>query len=187
MLSYHRTHAWFISYPYTDSRIDSKNSNQFQTNNAYHRAGTKLSRHIVSVHAQVCASFSGCLPHTHIHTLWIGQEDEAPDTSATADEQPHRQHHPVLQHTAQPAHQEETRNYLHPTQAVHHTVPQLAKAKVLLRQRGHHGLEARAGNQQQLDFVFNKHISNLIIIISKTISAKTTHNTQATKTQQPQQ
>lgn len=83
------------------------------------------------------------LKHTHtwMLTLGVGKEDEAPDAGHRAHEQAGSKQHTLLQHTAQPANKEEPTNHLHTTQSVHHTVSQLSKPKVLLRQWCYHGLE----------------------------------------------
>lgn len=75
-----------------------------------------------------------------VSTSGVAEEGQAPDTGGAADDQAHGQHHSVLHLPAQPAHKEEAQDDLHPTQAVHQTVAQLAQAEVALRQRRHHGL-----------------------------------------------
>lgn len=79
--------------------------------------------------------------HTHMHTLGVGKEDKAPDAGHTAHEQASGEQHALLKYSAQPAHEEKPANHLHAAQAIHHTVPQLTKAEVLLRHRCNHGLE----------------------------------------------
>lgn len=75
-----------------------------------------------------------------VSTSGLAEENEAPDTGGAADDQAHRQHRTVRNLAAQPAHKEEAHDDLHPTQAVHQAVAQLAEAEVALRQRCHHGL-----------------------------------------------
>lgn len=73
-------------------------------------------------------------------TSGAAEEDEAPDTGGGADDQAHSQHGTVRHLPAQPAHKEEAQDDLHPAQAVHQAVTQLAKTEVTLRHRCHHGL-----------------------------------------------
>lgn len=80
-----------------------------------------------------------CFPG-QVSTSGVAEEDEAPDAGGAADEQAHGQHGSVLHLPAQPADEEEAQDDLHPAQAVHQAVGQLAKAKVALRHRCHHGL-----------------------------------------------
>lgn len=80
-----------------------------------------------------------CSPR-QVSTLGVAEEDEAPDTGGAADDQAHGQHGAVRHLPAQPAHKEEAQDDLHPAQAVHQAVAQLAEAEVALRQRCHHGL-----------------------------------------------
>lgn len=80
-----------------------------------------------------------CFPG-QVSTSGVAEEDEAPDTGGAADDQAHGQHSAVRHLPAQPANKEEAQDDLHPAQAVHQTVAQLAKAKEALRQRSHHGL-----------------------------------------------
>lgn len=86
-----------------------------------------------------CVFVFVCLPG-QVSTSGVAQEDEAPDTGGAADDQAHGQHGAVRHLPAQPAHKEEAQDDLHPTQAVHQAVAQLAKAEVALCQRSHHGL-----------------------------------------------
>ncbi len=76
-------------------------------------------------------------------TLRIGQEDQAPDTGDIADDEADGQHHSVRHTLAQPAHEQESSNYLDATNTVHDAVLQLAEVKELLRQRSHHSLEGQ--------------------------------------------
>lgn len=76
-----------------------------------------------------------------VGTSEVAEEDEAPDAGGATDEQAGSQQRPLGHLLAQPADKDEARDDFQPTQAVHHTVAQLAKAKVALRQRSHHGLE----------------------------------------------
>lgn len=80
-----------------------------------------------------------CFPR-QVSTSGVAEEDEAPDTGGAADDQADGQHGTVRHLPAQPAHKEEAQDDLHPAQAVHQAVAQLAKAEVALRQRSHHGL-----------------------------------------------
>lgn len=80
-----------------------------------------------------------CFPG-QVSTSRVAEEDEAPDTGCTADDQAHGQHGTVRHLPAQPAYKEEAQDDLYPAQAVHQAVGQLAKAKEALRQRSHHGL-----------------------------------------------
>ena len=75
--------------------------------------------------------------------MGVCEEDEAPDARHAADEQAGGKHGAVGHAAAQPAHEEEAQDDLHPAQAVHHAVPQLTKAEVALSQRSHHGLRDR--------------------------------------------
>lgn len=96
-----------------------------------------------SVCAFACVSFFACVfvcSPRQVSTLGVAEEDEAPDTGGAADDQAHGQHGAVRHLPAQPAHKEEAQDDLHPAQAVHQAVAQLAEAEVALRQRCHHGL-----------------------------------------------
>ncbi|KAA8587345.1 hypothetical protein FQN60_016207 [Etheostoma spectabile] len=86
------------------------------------------------------STWQGWKDNTLVSTSGVAEEDEAPDTSGAADDKAHSQHSAVCHLPAQPAHKEEAQDDLHPAQAVHQTVAQLAKAEVALRQRSHHGL-----------------------------------------------
>lgn len=83
----------------------------------------------------VFVSFRG-----QVSTSGVAEEDQAPDTGGAADDQAHSQHDAVRHLPAQPAHKEEAQDDLHPAQAVHQAVAQLAKAEVALCERSHHGL-----------------------------------------------
>lgn len=80
-------------------------------------------------------------PPGQVGTSGVAEEDEAPDTSHTADDQADGQHGTVRHLPAQPAYEEESQDDLHPTQAVHQAVGQLAEAEEALCQRSHHGLK----------------------------------------------
>lgn len=88
---------------------------------------------------RVCLGVFVCLPR-QVGTSGVAEEDEAPDTGGGADDQARGQHGTVRHLPAQPAHEEEAQDDLHPTQAVHQAVAQLAESKVALRQGCHHGL-----------------------------------------------
>lgn len=75
-----------------------------------------------------------------VSTSGAAEEDEAPDTSDAADDQACGQDGAVGHPPAQPAHKEEAQDDLHPAQAVHQAVAQLAKAEEALRHGSHHGL-----------------------------------------------
>lgn len=80
-----------------------------------------------------------CFPR-QVSTSEVADEDEAPDTGSATDDQADSQQSAVRHLPAQPANEEEAQDDLHPAQAVHQAVAQLAKAEVALRQRSHHGL-----------------------------------------------
>lgn len=80
-------------------------------------------------------------PPGQVGTSRVAEEDEAPDTSHAADDQADGQHGTVRHLPAQPAYEEESQDDLHPTQAVHQAVGQLAEAEEALCQRSHHGLK----------------------------------------------
>lgn len=80
-----------------------------------------------------------CVPG-QVSTSGVAEEHEAPDAGGAADDETQAQHGAVLHPTAQPAHEEEAQDDLHPAQAVHQAVAQLAEAEVALRQRSYHGL-----------------------------------------------
>lgn len=86
----------------------------------------------------VCVFFF--LLRRQVSTSGVAEEDQAPDTGGAADDQACRQHDAVRHPPAQPAHEDEAQDDLHPAQAVHQAVGQLAEAKEALRQRSHHGL-----------------------------------------------
>ena len=73
-------------------------------------------------------------------TLWVGQEDEAPDAGDVAEDKAHGQHHPLSRTAAQPVDKQEACDHLHTTDAVNDAVLQLPEVKVLLGQRRHDGL-----------------------------------------------
>lgn len=75
-----------------------------------------------------------------VSTSRVADEDEAPDTGGTTDEQAHGQHCTVRQLPAQPADKKEAQDDLHSAQAVHQAVGQLAEVKEALRHRSHHCL-----------------------------------------------
>lgn len=81
-----------------------------------------------------------CVCVRRVSTSRVGEEDEAPDAGGATDEQAGGQYGAVLHPSAEPAHEEEAQDDLHPAQAVHQAVGQLAEAKEALRHRGHHGL-----------------------------------------------
>lgn len=81
-----------------------------------------------------------CVCFRRVSTSRAGEEDQAPDTGGATDEQPRGQHGTVRHPPAQPAHEEEAQDDLHPAQAVHQAVGQLAEAEEALRHRSHHGL-----------------------------------------------
>lgn len=117
-----------------------------QTKTTWLRDSPSLSVRARSSGASAC--FRG-----QVSTSGLAEENEAPDTGGGADDQASGQHHPVRNPAAQPAHEEEARDDLNPTQAVHQAVAQLAEAEVALRQRGHHGLEGVKDKQTGLDLV----------------------------------
>lgn len=95
----------------------------------------------MSVCACICVCVSvGVVFHRQVSTSGVAEEDEAPDTGGAADDQARCQHGAVRHLPAQPAYKEEAQDDLHPAQAVHEAVAQLAKVEVALRKRGHHGL-----------------------------------------------
>ena len=94
----------------------------------------------VCVWLRMCVSLSLYVFPRQVGTSRVGEEDEGPDAGGAADDQAHGQHHAVLHLRAQPAHEEEAQDDLHPTQAVHQAVAQLTEAEVALRQGSHHGL-----------------------------------------------
>lgn len=97
--------------------------------------------------ACVCLWVCFLLLHRQVSTSGVAEEDQAPDTGGAADDQARRQHNTVRHPPAQPAHEDEAQDDLHPAQAVHQAVGQLAEAKETLRQRSHHGLGGRGGER----------------------------------------
>lgn len=75
-----------------------------------------------------------------VSTSRVAEEKQAPDAGGAADDQASGQHGTVRHLPAQPAHEEEAQDDLHPAQAVHQAVAQLPETEVALRQRSHHGL-----------------------------------------------
>lgn len=84
-----------------------------------------------------------------VGTSGVAEEDEAPDTGGTTDDQASSQHGTVRHLPAQPADEEEAQDDLHPAQAVHQAVGQLTEAKEALRHWSHHGLCESGGGTQR--------------------------------------
>lgn len=103
-----------------------------------------------------------------VSTSGVAEEGEAPDAGGAADEQAHGQHGSVLHLPAQPADEEEAQDDLHPAQAVHQAVGQLAKTKVALRHRRHHGLGMfeRDESGTEVEILIRAESSFFLIILS---------------------
>lgn len=86
-------------------------------------------------------------------TSRVAEEDEAPDAGGATDEQAGGQHGAVRHPPAQPAHKEEAQDDLHPAQAVHQAVGQLAEAEEALRHRSHHGLRWGGGSDEEVEIL----------------------------------